>query len=236
MSDAPPRTLVVLQPGYLPWLGYFDQLRRADVFAHYDDVQFDKHGWRNRNRIKTPSGPLWLTVPVRHHGQGKPKINQILIDSTSNWQKKHIASLKQYYAKAPHAHRYLPDLEALLCRPWENLVELDIAVIGLIAEWLKLEVPRIRTSSLGIGGVQSERLIALCKHYGATRYLSGDAASDYLDVELFAKHGIEVKWQKYQHPVYPQQHGDFVPYLSAIDLLCNCGDDSAAILMGGPLE
>lgn len=236
MSDASPRTLVVLQPGYLPWLGYFDQLRRADVFAHYDDVQFDKHGWRNRNRIKTPAGPLWLTVPVRHHGQGKPQINETLIDGTANWQKKHIASLKQYYAKAPHAQRYLPELEALLCRPWENLAELDIAVIGLMAGWFKLAAPSIRTSTLGIGGVQSERLIALCRHYGATRYLSGDAASEYLDVALFAQHGIEVEWQNYQHPVYPQQHGDFVPYLSAIDLLCNCGDDSAAILMGGPLE
>jgi hypothetical protein len=236
MSDAASRTLVVLQPGYLPWLGYFDQLRRADVFAHYDDVQFDKHGWRNRNRIKTPSGPLWLTVPVRHSGQGKPKIHETLIDGTSNWQRKHIASLKQYYAKAPYSQRYLPELEELLCRPWDNLAELDIAVIGVMAGWFKLQAPRIRTSSLGIGGVQSERLIALCKHYGANRYLSGDAASEYLDVELFARHGIEVVWQNYQHPVYPQQHGGFIPYLSAIDLLCNCGDDSASILMGGPPE
>lgn len=236
MSDATPRTLVVLQPGYLPWLGYFDQLRRADVFVHYDDVQFDKHGWRNRNRIKTPNGPLWLTVPVRHHGKGKPKINETLIDATSKWQQKHIASLKQYYAKAPHAQRYLPELEELLCRQWENLADLDIAVAGVMAGWFRLEAPRVRTSWLGIGGVRSERLIALCQHYGATRYLSGDAASDYLDVALFAQNGIEVAWQNYQHPIYPQQHGAFVPYLSAIDLLCNCGDDSATILMGGPLE
>jgi hypothetical protein len=231
-----PRTLVVLQPGYLPWLGYFDQLRRADVFVHYDDVQFDKHGWRNRNRIKTPAGPLWLTVPVLHRGQGKPKIIETQIDGTSNWQKKHVASLKQYYARAPHAHRYLPELEELLNRPWPNLAELDIAIIGAMARWLQLEPPVLRTSALGIEGVQSERLIALCRHFGATRYLSGDAASDYLDVALFAEHGIEVAWQNYQHPVYPQQHGDFVPYMSAIDLLFNCGDDSAGILKGGTSE
>lgn len=237
MSAVPPKkTLVVLQPGYLPWLGYFDQLRRADVFAHYDDVQFDKHGWRNRNRIKTPSGPLWLTVPVRHSGQGKPRINEISIDDTSKWAKKHLASLKQYYAKAPYTARYLPELEELLHRTWPNLAELDIAIIAVMARWLNLEAPVVRTSELGIGGVQSERLIALCRHFGANSYLSGDAASDYLDVELFAQNGIEVVWQRFQHPVYAQQHGEFVPYLSTIDLLFNCGDDSARILQGAPNE
>lgn len=232
----PTKTLVVLQPGYLPWLGYFDQLRRADVFVHYDDVQFDKHGWRNRNRIKTPSGPLWLTVPVRHHGQGKPRINEISIDDTSKWTKKHLASLKQYYAKAPHTARYLPELEELLHRTWPNLAELDIAIIAVMARWLSLEAPVVRTSELAIGGAQSDRLLALCRHFGANRYLSGDAASDYLDVDLFAQNGIEVVWQQFQHPVYAQQHGEFVPYLSTIDLLFNCGDDSARILQGAPNE
>lgn len=98
---AAPKTLVVLQPGYLPWLGFFDQMRRADVFAYYDDVQFDKHGWRNRNRIKTPTGPLWLTVPVSHHGQGQPKIFETLIDTRSNWQRKHMASLKLVLCEGP---------------------------------------------------------------------------------------------------------------------------------------
>ena len=235
-TAATPKTLVVLQPGYLPWLGFFDQMRRADVFAYYDDVQFDKHGWRNRNRIKTPTGALWLTVPVLHHGQGQPRILDTLIDTRSNWQRKHMASLKQYYAKAPYAMRYLPEIEAIVNRPCTHLAELDIALTGLMAGWLGLPVPTLRTSSMGVGGTQSQRLIDLCRQVGATRYLSGDAASDYLDVALFAGHGIEVVWQNYQHPVYPQQYGDFVPYLSAIDLLLNCGDESAQILKGGPTE
>ena len=228
------KTLVVLQPGYLPWLGFFDQMRRADVFAYYDDVQFDKHGWRNRNRIKTPAGPLWLTVPVRHHGQGQPRILETLIDTRSNWQRKHVASLKQYYAKAPYASRYLPEIEEVLNRSWTHLAEVDIAVASVMAGWLKITAPAVRTSSLAITGPPSQRLIDLCRHFGATRYLSGDAATGYLDVALFASHGIEVAWQNYQHPVYPQQHGEFVPFLSAIDLLFNCGDQSAEIVKGGP--
>jgi hypothetical protein len=227
--DAKPKTLVVLQPGYLPWLGYFDQLRRADVFVVYDDVQFDKHGWRNRNRIKTPGGPLWLTVPVRHHGQGQPKNHEILIDGR-HWQRKHIASLSQYYARAPHASRYLPELTDLLNRGWTHLIDLDMAVAGRMAEWFGLPAPALRSSTLGISGEQSQRLIDMCRHFGCTRYLSGDAASDYLDVALFASQGVEVQWQNYQHPVYPQLHGPFVPRLSAIDLLLNCGDHSAGIL------
>jgi hypothetical protein len=224
------KTLVVLQPGYLPWLGFFDQMRHSDVFVYYDDVQFDKHGWRNRNRIKSPAGPHWLTVPVLHHGKGQPPIKDALIDSRQDWARKHIGTLRQYYAKAPHAKQYLPELEALLDRPWTHIVDLDLAVVDLIAGWLGLKPNTVRASELGIEGAQSERLVKLCVHFGANKYLSGSAARDYLDVGAFERQGIEVIWQDYRHPVYPQQYEPFVPYLSAIDLLLNCGDESASIL------
>jgi hypothetical protein len=226
----PKKTLVVLQPGYLPWLGFFDQMRRSDVFVYYDDVRFDKHGWRNRNRIKSPEGPHWLTVPVLHHGKGQPLINDTLIDTRSGWARKHVGTLRQYYGKAPYAKQYLPELEALLNRPWTRIVDLDIALVDLMAGWLTLSPNVVRASELGIGGAQSERLINLCEHFGAQRYLSGNSARDYLDVGEFSKRGVEVVWQDYRHPVYPQQYEPFVPFLSAIDLLLNCGDDSASIL------
>lgn len=226
-------TLVVLQPGYLPWLGFFDQMRRSDVFVYYDDVQFDKHGWRNRNRIKTPDGPLWLTVPVLHSGRDRPRILDVLIDPTQNWARKHVRSLRQYYARAPFLGRYLPELEELLERKWTHLVDLDIAVVDLVARWIGLEPVVHRASALGVAGERSERLVRLCRHFGATRYLSGNAAQDYLDVAAFEAQGVAVEWQNYQHPVYPQQHGAFVPYLSVIDLLLNCGDLSASILEHG---
>jgi hypothetical protein len=226
-------TVVVLQPGYLPWLGFFDQLRRADIFVYYDDVQYDKHGWRNRNRIKTQHGPQWLTVPVRHGGLGPVRILDVELDGRIAWARKHVATLGQAYARAPFGHRYLPEVGELLHRKWDRLVDLDIACAALIAEWLGLRRRIERSSALGIGGDRSERLINICRHFGATTYVSGDAARSYLDVPLFERTGIRVEWQQYEHPTYPQLHGDFVPFLSALDLLLNCGDEAASIAFGG---
>ena len=161
-------TVVVLQPGYLPWLGFFDQLRRADVFVDYDDVQDDKHGWRNRNRIKTQNGPLWLTVPVRHRGEGFPRILDVEIDPRTSWARKHIASVRQVYARAPFLSRYLPELEALLQREWTHLVDLDIACVDLMARWLGIRRRVERSSCLGIDGERSERLVNVCRRFGAT--------------------------------------------------------------------
>ena len=232
MTGASDVTIAVLQPGYLPWLGFFDQLHRADVFVYYDDVQYDKHGWRNRNRIKTQSGPLWLTVPVRH-GSEFPRIVDVEIDVRTPWPRKHVASIRQAYARAPFLDRYLPALETLLLQPWKRLVDLDIACAALMAGWFGLDKRIERSSRLGVGGDRSGRLVNLCRHFGATRYLSGDAARDYLDMPLFEEHGIRVEWQEYVHPTYPQLHGAFVPYLSALDLLLNCGDEAALIAFGG---
>ena len=230
-------TVAVLQPGYLPWLGFFDQLRRADVFVYYDDVQYDKHGWRNRNRIKTQNGPLWLTVPVKASTGGAsaapPRILDVEIDSRTPWARKHVESVRQAYSRAPHLARYLPALEELLQGKWERLVDLDLACASLMASWLGLARRIERSSMLGITGERSERLVAICRHFNAARYLSGDAAQSYLDLSLFAQHGIQVEWQQYAHPSYPQLHGEFVPYLSALDLILNCGDEAPLIAFGG---
>ncbi|HEV2915726.1 MAG TPA: WbqC family protein [Pyrinomonadaceae bacterium] len=232
MSAKNNRTLVVLQPGYLPWLGFFDQVYRSDIFVFYDDVQFDKNGWRNRNRIKSPAGPHWLTVPVRVNSL-EQRIFETEIDDRQPWARKHSGTIKQFYAKAPYLKRYLPELEdTLMGRRWERLIDLDVAVIELLCRWLGIERRTLRSSELGVGGERSERLLNICLAQGAGRYLSGSAARSYLNTELFAAHGIEVLWQDYQHPVYAQQHGEFVPFLSALDLLLNCGDESAAIITG----
>ena len=233
-ASGPATTVAVLQPGYLPWLGFFDQLRRADVFVYYDDVQYDKHGWRNRNRIKTQNGPLWLTVPVKASsgGAAPPPIIDVEIDGRTPWARKHVESIRQAYTRAPHLSRYLPAIEELLQRQWERLVDLDLACASLMAGWFGLQRRVERSSMLGIAGDRSERLVAICRHFGASRYVSGDAAKTYLDVSLFEQAGIQVEWQQYAHPTYPQLHGGFVPHLSALDLILNCGDEAPLIAFG----
>jgi hypothetical protein len=224
--------LAVLQPSYLPWLGYFDQIDRVDVFVYYDDVQYDKNGWRNRNRVKGPSGPVWLSVPVKHSGRGPQSINEVEVDG-QNWARKHIRSVEQFYAKAPYGRDYIPRLAELLSRPWIRLVDLDIAINDAIVHWLGLEAKIVRSSSLGIAGDRNERLIRICRHFGAERYLSGNAAKVYIDPAAFAEVGISVEWQDYSHPVYQQIHGPFVSHLSIIDLLMNAGPNSLGILRSG---
>jgi len=223
-------TLAVLQPGYLPWLGFFDQIARSDFFVLYDDAQFDKHGWRNRNRVKSAEGMVWLTVPVLHSGRTGQSINETEIDARSPWAKKQIRTIAQLYAKAPYISRYLPEIEEILLRPWRRLAELDRALIMRICRWLAVERPLHLSSALNVGGDRNGRLINLCRHFGVGNYLSGNSAQDYLDVAAFADHGISVEWQNFSHPVYSQLHGPFVSHLSAIDLLLNMGPDSAAVL------
>ncbi len=226
-------TLAVLQPSYLPWLGFFDQVRRSDHFVFYDDVQFDKHGWRNRNRVKSSGGAVWLTVPVRAHGRMGQRINEVEIADGVPWTRKHLQTIEQLYAQSPHRAAYLPELSELLQRKWERLADLDIELSRLMCHWFGLSRTMHRASELDIHGDRNTRLLALCKYFGADTYLSGDAAKDYLDVELFEENDVRVVWQSFKHPEYPQLHGDFIPYLSALDLLLNVGDDSRLVLSGG---
>lgn len=223
--------IVVLQPGYLPWLGFFDQMARCDKFVLYDDVLYDRNGWRNRNRIKTPNGVQWLTVPVllsEHDGQ--PRIRDVRIDNRGPWARKHLAAMQQSYGRAPHFTGVFERLHGLLSRPWEWLVELDVAMIEELRDLLGLSTTLALASELGVVGERNDRLLAICARLGASDYLTGDAARSYLDEAAFAQAGVQVEYQEYTHPVYPQLHGPFEPYLSVVDLLVNCGPQSLAIL------
>lgn len=225
-------TVAVLQPGYLPWLGFFHQLWSCSHFVYYDDVQYDRNGWRNRNRIKASNGPLWLTVPVLQNGRFGQTIRDVEIDNKAAWPKKHMRSLRQSYVHAPFKEPYLSEFEELISKPWRYLCDLDIAITEMMIGWLGLKRSMHRSSELGIGGGRSERLLAICQHLGAGRYFSGAAAKVYLDVPLFQQFGIAVEFQDYHHPVYPQQWGEFIPYLSTLDLILNVGPDSLALLVG----
>jgi len=236
--SAPPgsKRIVILQPSYLPWLGYFDQLYKSDVFVLYDDVQYDKHGWRNRNRIKTDKGPLWLTVPVLTHGQGLPTNRDARIDTRRSWARKHLQALRVNYAKASAFEEVFDALEPVLGRPWTHLIDLNRAVLETLCRLLGLTRLILLSSELDVPGQKTERLIALCRALGAGRYLTGDAASDYLDETQFTAHGIRVEYHHYRHPAYAQLHGEFVPYLSVVDLLMNHGRGSLGVLIDGDIQ
>ncbi len=222
----------ILQPGYLPWLGFFEQLYRSDVFVIYDDVQYDKQGWRNRNRIKTANGIQWLTVPVRLDFNDHPLVNEVVIDKTANWRKKHAASLRQNYGKAPYFLRYWPLFEEAFDRHWELLVDLDIYFIERLSECLRLcNRQFVRSSGLKIEGDRIGRLLSICRHFNADVFYEGAAGRNYIDEQQFLEQGITVKYQDYQHPVYQQLYGEFIPYLSVVDLLFNHGEESVDILL-----
>jgi hypothetical protein len=223
-------TLVVLQPSYLPWLGYFNQVQECDIFVFYDDVQFDEHGWRNRNRVKTAAGPTWLTVPVLHKGRIGQRNNEVEIAPGVPWVRKQMQTIEQAYSKARYLRDYLPALADLLGREWTKLSELNIALTKLMCSWFGLQRSMLLSSELNVSGDRNTRLIALCQRLEVNRYFSGNAAKEYLDVQMFVDHGISVEWQDFRHPEYPQLHGAFIPYLSALDLVLNLGEDCRAIL------
>jgi hypothetical protein len=221
--------LVVLQPSYLPWLGAIDQYAWSDTFVIYDDVQFEKNGYRNRNRILTNQGPQWLTVPVKV--RDFPAINTVEIDRSSRWTKKHLESIRQAYARTPYFDWLYPRLQNYIGQEFGMLVDLTVEGLKLIGELLGIPWKGVLASSLDIPGKRTERLIGLCQHFGATDYLTGDSAKSYLIEPEFDKIGCRVHWHGYQHPTYPQGKEPFVSNLSVIDLMFWNGPDSLGYLV-----
>jgi len=227
----------ILQPGYLPWLGFFEQMYRSEIFVIYDDVQYDKHGWRNRNRIKTANGIQWLTVPVIVNFKEHPLIHQVKIDNGIDWRKKHLFSIKQNYSKAPFFKQFVNIFEDAYSQEWEYLVEIDIHFILKLVRCLGMGNKEIvKSSSLNVKGNRLEKLIRLCKIFNANIFYEGSSGRNYIEETYFAEHGIKVEYQDYKHPVYKQLYGDFIPYLSVIDLLFNCGEESLSILANEKIE
>jgi hypothetical protein len=224
------KAIGILQPSFLPWLGFFEQLYRSDVFVLYDDVQFEKGSWRNRNRIKTSNGIQWLTVPVLQKGLGPQLIKDVQINPGVPWQKKQTRTITQNYLKAPFFEKYADNLFDRLNRPWERLVELNVELIAWIATELGISTKIVLASELDVLGSGTQRLIDVIKAFNGTCFYEGSAGRNYIDDGLFEKNEISIIYQDYDHPTYPQLYGDFVSYLSIIDLMFNCGEDSLEIL------
>jgi hypothetical protein len=221
---------VILQPSYIPWRGYFHQIKKADLFIFYDDVQYDKHGWRNRNRIKTQQGGQWITIPVLSKGvveKGVP-INQVRINWSENWNEKHWRSIHQAYSKAPYFDQIAPLLEPFYQQHTDLLADFTIELTIALARQLRIEHTRfIRSSSLQVSGARTERLIEILKNVGATHYISGPSARDYIENDKFASAGISLEYMEYNYPDYPQLYPPYDPFVSIVDLLCMTGPEAA---------
>jgi len=219
----------ILQPSYIPWRGFFHQIQKSDVFVFYDDVKFDKHGWRNRNRIKTSHGVQWLTIPVHSHAleTGQTPINEVEICRNEDWSRRHWLTLQQQCGKAPHFKRYRDLLEQCYARGDTRLADFTIELTMALARELGLCHPQfIRSSTLGITGAGTGRLLDILARLKATHYISGPSARGYLDLDKFAAAGITLEFMTYDYPEYPQLYPPYDPQVSILDLLFMTGPDA----------
>lgn len=223
----------IMQPAYLPWLGYFDRLARSDLHIVLDSVPLGHQNRTNftcRNRVRTVNGASWLTVPVRKGSDLEPIDNVVLADD-AGWPRKHWETLRHAYGRTAHWHALSEALSGCYATAWTQLAPLLHDSTTRLSALLGVHTPTQRASALGVTGSKSALILSICRAVGATTYLSGPFGRDYLDGVAFADAGIAIAYHDYAHPAYSQgAHAEFLPYLSVVDLLAHCGPDSSAIL------
>jgi WbqC-like protein len=210
------------QPAYLPWLGYFDRIAKSDAFIFLDNVQFERNSFINRNRIKSANGPIWLTVPVRLAAHFDKTIVEIEIDDGQDWRRKHLRSIEQSYARAQDFAQKFDRLAAIYRNRTNKLAELCRDQLDFWLSELGITTRIVRASQLPVAGRKSALVLDLCKHLGATKYLSGPLGRGYLEETEFSKAGIDIEYHEFAHPVYSQPNGEFVPAMGVVDYWMNC--------------
>jgi hypothetical protein len=225
------KKIAISQSNYIPWKGYFDLINSVDEFVLYDDVQYTRRDWRNRNQIKTPAGVQWLTIPVEVKGKFAQKINETVI-SDAGWANRHWQTIAGNYARAVHFAEYRAWAEALYRDTNETLLsQVNRRFLTAIAGQLGIRTVFRASAEFALTGDRSERLLNICRQAGANVYLSGPAARDYLDGELFRRAGVAVEWMDYAgYPPYRQLHGDFQHGVSVLDLLFNEGPRATSFM------
>lgn len=215
--------VAILQSNYIPWKGVFDMINQVDKFVFFEDVDFTKRDWRTRNCIKTANGEVMLTVPVKKMPRGT-KIFEIEILNDGKWQKKHHNTIKLAYSKAKHFKEFEWILDEIYVNhTWEKLSTFNIFVTKLLCKVLGFDTEFINSVELATEGFKDDKLLNICKKLGATHYLSGPAAKDYIDDDKFKEANVSLEYIDYSYPDYPQLHGDFNHYVSVLDLIFNCG-------------
>jgi len=228
--------LTAHQPVYLPWLGLFHKIALSDMFISFNQVQYQPKDWNNRNMIKTPSGPLWLTVPVLRKGYLECTISDIHINNREPWARKHWKTIQLCYSKAPYFKLYADFFKDIYTRPWERLVDLNETMLIGLLEILGISVKIYTADNWKFEGAKNDLVLDMCRKVGAKTYIFGSNGRDYADVKSFTRIGINPHFQDYIHPSYTQMHGEFISHLSIIDLLFNCGPASLEILMSSNLS
>lgn len=226
-------TVVINQPCYIPWMGYFERIKRSDVNVILDSVQFQRREWQNRNRIKTRDGQLiWLTVPTKSKGNYLSPIKDIEINYETNWIAEHLGSIRHNYAKAKYFKETFELIENALSQKYSRLVDLNIFLLEAISKQLGIKTKFLVASDLKPEGAKTDLLIDICKKVGGNHYYSALGAKVYMEPDeyKFRDNNISFEYQQYQHPVYPQAGDSFVSHLSIIDLLANVGPDSGKFI------
>jgi len=219
------KTVVIHQPDFLSYLGFFHRLLNSDLFIILDDVQYvssSSRSWTNRDKIKTQIGEQWLTVNVKKAPRNT-NISKIVLNDTIDWKKQNLNLLRQNYTKSKYFNEIFPHIEKLYINDFKNLLDFNMASIRMLLELFDIKVDIEYSSNLNTTKTKSERLVEILTQVDATHYLSGMGAKDYHQDKPFDDAGIEVIWQDFTHPVYPQLYGEFIPYLSSVDMLFNCG-------------
>ncbi|KUM52482.1 WbqC family protein [Rheinheimera sp. EpRS3] len=220
------KKVAILQSNYIPWKGYFDMIAAVDEFIIYDDMQYTRRDWRNRNQIKTPNGVQWLTIPVKVKGKFDQRIRDTEIDGSS-WLSDHWKGLLMNYRKAKYFSDIAVWLEPLYQAEYRTITELNLAFITAICDYLGIETKISCSWDYQLDDGKTERLVSLCRQAGATEYISGPAAKDYIEASYFDEVGITLSWFDYNgYPEYLQLWGDFVHGVSILDLLFNCGKEA----------
>jgi hypothetical protein len=226
------RTVVISQPTYLPWLGYFRIMKDADVYVFLDNVQFEPRSWQCRNRIKIAKDSIFITVPTHHYKECR--IRDVEIDDSKPWRRQHWNAIRTSYGKAPYFKNHAPFFKSVYERKWPKLALLNVELIRYVASQLDLPPTFVLASKLEVTGKRTELLLNICEMFGAQRYLSSIGAYEYMKkdcaAELFREKSIKVEFLRFSSPTYPQLFGEFIPNLSVIDCLFNCGPDSARVM------
>jgi hypothetical protein len=226
--------VAIMQPTYLPWIGYFGLMQSVDLFILLDSVQFTKRSWQQRNQVKTPNGATWLTVPVLSKGRRDQLIREVEIDHSRDFPGSHMKTLELNYRKAPHFEAHSTPIMAALATDHVLLADLTIGLIRQLGAALGITTPIRRSSELETTGANAEMLASLCDQVGATEYVSPPGSREYLDQsDAFSRHGLPLRYFSFTHPTYAQRFGEFVPYMSIVDLLFNCGGESLDLIKSG---